>query len=541
MEYGRGFLHGIWMRSCVAGIMVMVMMMTPVRATQEMKIVPGDPVTDNQFGRSVAMSGNYFIVGCPEDDSAAGRAGSAYIFKWVTDQWVQEMKLTAPDAQSGAQFGFSVSISSGYALVGAFRDKANGNQAGAAYLWRLNGDSWEYVTKLTPTTPQPGSEFGNFVKVYDDYAVIGAHLYEHVGNTAGAAYVFERNGTTFIQDALLVEPGLFPGSRYGTSAAMYGNNVIVGAPMDYPGSYRSGAAYVYEHDGMTWTFDQRLTTTYDDDNDAFGQSVDIWQGHALVGASGDNGSASSSGAAYLFKYNDGNWVIGYRLVPTIPQTDIGFGWSVAMNDNYAVIGAPWYDKDSFENAGIVYVYAYDGTFWQERMNLSASDPGSNAMLGFSVTVQDNETVVGAYGSLHEQAYCGAAYWFQDFTATVPTPTPTPSAVTYDIDLIDTVLAEGDIFELRRACYNPFESIMVDEYILLDIYEQFWFWPSWSETVDYNTWELPEGIEYDEVLLTFPWPMVDGTVEGLKFWGAFLSSGTTDLIVYDMVEWGYSNK
>ncbi|HPQ39924.1 MAG TPA: FG-GAP repeat protein, partial [bacterium] len=149
-----------------------------------------DREDQDEVGRAVDMDGETILMGAPEEDEMGTRSGAAYIFKWYGGTWVQEVKLMAPDGVSGAQFGYAVSLSDEYALVGAFRDSEHGNQAGAAYLWHRVGGSWQYVQKLVPAVPLANIEFGNAVAINGDYAVIGAHRYEHMGNMTGGVYVF---------------------------------------------------------------------------------------------------------------------------------------------------------------------------------------------------------------------------------------------------------------------------------------------------------------------------------------------------------------
>ena len=212
-----------------------------------------------------------------------------------------------------------------------------------------------------------------------------------------------------------------------------------------------------------------------------------------------------------------------------------------MNDGFAVVGAPWTAAGNISNAGKVYSYEFIGSSWEAGAILTASDPDTNAMLGMSVAVQADEALAGAHGAPDAGAYPGAGYWYQDLTAPVPTATPTPETITYELMLIDSDLAPGDQFRLSRACFNPNAGRDVDEFIILDIYANYWYWPGWSETPDWLTWTLTHGVETEEILLEFLWPDVTGTAEDLKFWGAFLEAGTMDLIIYDMIEWGYSDK
>lgn len=522
-------------------IALMVAAALPVLATTEVKLVASDAADGDQFGRAVDISGNYLVVGVNEDDDVGERSGSAYIFKWETDHWVEDVKLVAPDGTGGAQFGYAVSISGDTVLIGAFRDKESGNQAGAAYIWKRNGTAWQFVQKLQPVAPEANSEFGNAVSIDGDYAVICAHRAQHLGNMTGAAYVFERNGATWIQDAKIVEDTLSPSGFFGSSADISGNTLIVGAYNDQTSGYLSGAAYVYAHDGVNWNLTQKLLPSDLMDGAGFGKSVSFWSTWALIGAPGADGTAPDTGAAYVFRNNAGTWSQVQKLSPEPPSPDQSFGWAVDVKDGYAVIGAPWYSTESINYVGKMYVYGLSGSTWTGGQGFTASDMNVNAQLGMAVSVQANEAIVGAHGSEFSGFYPGAAYWYQDFSMPTPTATPTPTAIAYDIGMYDTELNAGDLFRLTRSCYNPLAAVAVDEYIILDVYGSYWFWPSWSTTVDFETWTLPAGGGSDDVILEFTWPNVTGTAEDLRFWGAFLAGGTTDLIVYDMVEWEYSDK
>ena len=206
-----------------------------------------------------------------------------------------------------------------------------------------------------------------------------------------------------------------------------------------------------------------------------------------------------------------------------------------------MIGAPWYSTETINYTGKMYVYALSGSTWSGGQGFIASDMNINAQLGMGVSIQNNEAIVGAKGALNSEDYTGAAYWYQDFSMPTPTATPTPTAIAYDIGMYDTELNAGDLFRLTRSCYNPLAAVTVDEYIILDVYGSYWFWPAWSTTADFETWTLPAGTGADDTILEFSWPVVDGRVEDLRFWGAFLTSGTVDLIIYDMVTWGYTDK
>lgn len=115
----------------------------------------------------------------------------------------------------------------------------------------------------------------------------------------------------------------------------------------------------------------------------------------------------------------------------------------------------------------------------------------------------------------------------------------PADVYYNLNLSKTMFSPDDVFELSclidNCTGNPFT---LDEYIILDVMGQLWFWPSWSQSVDFNTVTLNPGAIQDHRVLWFYWPAGVGALDGIKFWGGILSSGTTNLLQFDSVQWGY---
>jgi len=122
----------------------------------------------------------------------------------------------------------------------------------------------------------------------------------------------------------------------------------------------------------------------------------------------------------------------------------------------------------------------------------------------------------------------------------PTPTPTPGVVWYDLVMADTDLHTGDLFLLERECGNPLETLLTaDEYIILDVFGLYWFWPGWTQNLDKMQLDLSSGEHRNDTILTFVWPENTGSGSGLRFWGAILFAQTMDLIDYDVVEWAYT--
>ncbi len=156
--------------------------------TRQVKLTAGD-----RFGRSVAISGDYAIVGAPDDDDKGADSGSAYIFVRHGETWTRQARLTASDGLEGDRFGGSVAISGNYALVGA----SEGHEAyrwddrGSAYIFVRDGDTWTQQVKLTASGVDAGDHFGSSVGISGVHAISGAPMDDDQGADSGSVYVFD--------------------------------------------------------------------------------------------------------------------------------------------------------------------------------------------------------------------------------------------------------------------------------------------------------------------------------------------------------------
>ena len=162
----------------------------------EFKINASDGGPFEEFGYSVSISGDYAVVGAFADDDSGSTSGSAYIFKRAGESWVQEAKLLPSDGAAGDRFGHSVSISDDYAVVGANGNDDNGSNAGSAYIFKRTGTSWAQQAKLLSSDGATDDEFGASVSISGDYAVVGSRDDDDNGTNSGSAYVYKRTGTS---------------------------------------------------------------------------------------------------------------------------------------------------------------------------------------------------------------------------------------------------------------------------------------------------------------------------------------------------------
>jgi ribonuclease BN (tRNA processing enzyme) len=157
------------MRTLLIAMVGLVVVVVPAEADfEETKVTASDGASADQFGKSVAVSGDTAVVGAFFDDDNGTDSGSAYVFRYDGSDWAEEAKVTASDGVADDDFGFSVAISGDTAVVGAPQDDDNGSSSGSAYVFRYDGSDWAEETKLTASDGVADDRFGNSIAVSGD-------------------------------------------------------------------------------------------------------------------------------------------------------------------------------------------------------------------------------------------------------------------------------------------------------------------------------------------------------------------------------------
>jgi len=391
------------------------------------KVVPSDSEADAYFGYSCSISsdGTRAIVGARTDNATGGtNSGAAYIFVQGGSSWVQESKLVPSDSEVHAQFGYSCSISSDgtRAIVGAaYDDATGGTDPGAAYVFTRSGTSWVQESKLVPSDSEVSALFGWSCSISDDGTrAIVAALYDDAtgGTDSGAAYVFTRTGTSWVQEIKLVPSDSEANALFGHSCSISsdGTRAIVGAPYDdATGGTDSGAAYIFTRSGTSWAQESKLVPSDSEAGAQFGISCSISSDgtRAIVGAYADDATGgTNSGAAYVYSRTGTSWVQESKLVPSDSEASAQFGWSCSISSDgtRAIVGAHYDDATGGVNSGAAYIFTRSGTSWAQEIKLVASDGEVSALFGRSCSISGDgmRAIVGA--DLDDAT--GAAYFFQ---------------------------------------------------------------------------------------------------------------------------------
>jgi murein DD-endopeptidase MepM/ murein hydrolase activator NlpD len=380
-----------------------------ISSTEE-KIAPSDGVYRDCFGRSVSISGDYAIVGAYGVGLYGESPGSAYIFKRDGHNWIEQTKLLASDGSKQDFFGGSVSISGDYAIVGAYGDD-NADCFGSAYIFKRTGDAWIEQIKILPSDGINNSHFGNTVSISGDYAIVGDRYARYRGYQSGSAYIFRRDGDSWIEHIKLLPFDIGEWDEFGSSVSISGDYAIVGAigANSDDSEISSGAAYIFKREGVTWVEQAKILASDGTKYDYFGSSVSISGEYIIVGAPQDDDNGESSGSAYIFKREGETWIEQTKLLAYDGKPKDYFGYySVSISSDYALVGADGNDDNGI-SSGAAYIYKRDGGNWIEQEKLLASDGAEQDSFGSSVSISEDYAIVGAEFGFNKNSHSGSAY------------------------------------------------------------------------------------------------------------------------------------
>jgi len=375
------------------------------RFSQRQKLVTNPAVGNIGFGYSVAIDGDTMVVGANLFDTTPTTGiniGKAYVFVRTGANWTQQAALQAADGAAGDEFGSSVAISGDTIVVGSWRSNAPTSNSGAAYVFVRNGTTWTQQRKLTASDGAADDEFGNSVTISGDTVAVGSHSADQPngGGHAGAVYIYDRSGTVWTETQKLIPTGqvLF-GDFLGESVAISGDTLVAGASGDQePTRTNRGAVYVYARTGGTWAQQQKLEVPDSQPSTQLGSSVAIDGDTIVSGALGDTPIVSQPnyGAAYVFTRSGSSWTIQQRLVASDGAMSDYFGWSVAVRGDAIIVGARHDDTTAGADAGSAYFFTRSGSSWTEKQKLAHGDAAAGDRLATTASLgADGTLVIGA--------------------------------------------------------------------------------------------------------------------------------------------------
>lgn len=463
-----------------------------VFAQAELKLVATDSDARDTYGYSVSIHGGSAIVGSPRHGNVGGDngPGAAYIYRF-NNSWIEEQILTAPDGKNFDNFGISVSINDGLAIVGALTaHQVDGSSGpGAAYIFRFNGSEWIWEDEIVPNDAELGDNVGESVSIYNDVALVGA---PDSGSRIGAAYIYRFDGTDWAFEQKLPSPG----GSFGQAVALSNNLAIVsgGPALDQA----AGKVYIYRFNGIGWHLSKTLEASNREDRDYFGESISYSEKFLVVGAPGRNLvhptnplAGANAGAAYIFQYDGLEWNEKQMLTAGDLGTSNKFGISLSVFGDNLVIGSHQAHDNGFQS-GNAYLFQYNGAEFVETHKIISSDGNEGDKFGTSVSLYDSTVIIGSPRDGQGSAYL------------------------YNLEQLvtareETVLSVPTEYQLSQNYPNPFNPRTIITYALprpsdiqLEVYDllgkrvrvlERGFKPSGEHKVIFEATSLPSGVYF----------------------------------------------
>ena len=452
---------------------------------QVKKLTLLDGSTGDDFGQSLSMSGDTLLVGADGYDGPGLDFGAAFVFERNAggpDNWGQTAMLSADDGEEEDHFGVAVATDGTRAVIsapGTFPERlyvferdpggsgsweqasvVNANLAsnfvfgqvlaingdtivagdrlafnqfdqlmGAAHVFERDSGGtgeWGLTTTLRAFDGNEYDNFGRSVLINGDRVYVAAHAHEHsgLGNTAGAVFIYERHAGGpdtwgLIEEAVSPPVSVAYWEFFGIGAVS-GDNAVIGAYADDDAGYQSGSAYFFrrnEHDVSSWDLLHKVVLPDGEEGDGFGGAMSIDGDTAIVSARGDNINGLDSGAAYVFRRDQGG-ANAWGHVATITPSDGGpsewFGGGVSLSGDTAIIGAVGDDPNGL-NSGSAYVFRHepgDLTTWNQIAKIIPDDGSEGDRFGSELSISGDTAVVGVQLDDVNGIDSGSAYVFQ---------------------------------------------------------------------------------------------------------------------------------
>ncbi|HEX5124969.1 MAG TPA: hypothetical protein VFV97_17120 [Rhodanobacteraceae bacterium] len=338
-----------------------------------------DATESEMFATSVALQGDALIAGAPGAVTAAGQAGRANVVDVGTLPASNVATLDAGNAHAHEKFGANLGVSGSTLVVAAPQaDTIEYVPRGAAYVFGLASDGWTLEAELQGPDIPLYNGFATSVAASTDTVVVGSPA----DNQTGAAYIYTRGDGSWPEAARLA-PDDASTNRFGEAIAFDGDRIAIGAP------FQQGSVYLYTGSGSTWVEETRLLPPPGSDGDWFGNSLALDGDTILVGAFVHNvGIEAGAGAAFVFVNDGAGWEQQAMLQSPTPLANTGFGASVAMRGDTALVGTN-YSQGPQQHA---YVFQRTGATWALEATLDFDSTASMSYVASLAISSDESTI-----------------------------------------------------------------------------------------------------------------------------------------------------
>lgn len=383
---------------------------------------------DTNFGISSDIQGDTLVVG----SRSGGTIGSVFVYQLISSEWKLQQKLSSRFA---FDYGAAVNLDGNSLMIGASRNNL-------VHEYQKVGRNWQYSAEISSNNSEV-LRFGNLVQKDGNLALVRAN---------GGIYLFEKSdtewyemptleineligGSSIVESARLENNTVYLGGifrsangahsravlafmldkknqwaflhrilpeedslvfKFGKSLVAFNNHILIGEPVE-PGTSKLSSVYSFSMDeSLTWELQDKIVLPEGPAQDYFGSVVKISGEWAFVSAVGDDDDGQNSGSVYVYKKQFGHWGEHSKLTAENNVEGGGFGYSIAINADTLVIGAPYQIREeSFvQTSGRVFIYKLEDDAWNQTSILEAPE-SDGGRFGFSIAIHNNEILIGS--------------------------------------------------------------------------------------------------------------------------------------------------
>ncbi len=366
--------------------------------SEAMRVQPQGLIgTAPQAGSSVAVDGDVLVVGVPGNANPGVNAGAAFVYQWNGYAWdlIGDLTSSLPP-MPGDSFGASVAIDGDWIAVGAPGDGSSGlTNAGVVHVYKVIAGSVVYIGPLYDSSPEQNAGFGTSVAIDDTVLVAGAPYATGTLPDEGRATVFEVSGSAWSTAGLLISPTGTSDEKLGMSVDVSGTTILCGAPGT---DSAQGTVLVYIKTGGGWQQWSSFVSPVQASDNRFGYSVAIEGDYVIVGEPGSDVAGIDAGMAYAYQDSLGAVVFSWvqDLQPAWLSPGDAMGMSVAIDGTTALVGIPVGQGIGVDTGRVDRWVQSGGTYTHTNL-FYGSDLGSfdTATLGWSVSASGHLNVGGA--------------------------------------------------------------------------------------------------------------------------------------------------
>ena len=365
-------------------------------------------IMDGMGVQSSHIQGEWAAIGSPSYDGYETNGGAAFMYKFNGNSWDYHQEIVAGNYYNEGAFGFNIVIDNGYLFVSATLGQESGSPRGDVYVYQNIDDSWVQTQVLNST--DANGHFGDYgLERFGDTLLIGSHVDNVAGSEKGAIHIYRlNNGTWTLQDTLRPNASYSTTAHMGTFLTMKDDYIFAPTLDDDTNGTDQGAVAIFKFNPTTggWDHVQKLVASDAANGDRFGWDISYDNGFLAVGAGRDD---TSTGAVYVFTQNpSGDFIETQKIIPSDAATNMNFGTNIVLKNRSLIVSAANEDSAG-SNRGKLYIYTYDGSAWVEQHAYQPSDLTDTTYFTRTLHYDGNKIIAAAYLDDDKGLDVGAAY------------------------------------------------------------------------------------------------------------------------------------